>query len=942
MTNENVTRNRGVLELSTTAAANSFALVDQNAAAPIWRDEKDATVVQLAADFLSQDIKAITGVSATVSGDANSCATPRVIIGTIGQSALIDQFIAAGTLDVSSIEGEWENFLITTVDSSLVIAGSDRRGTAFGVFTLSRKIGVSPWYWWSEAAPIKQEQLHITASDYTEGTPSVKFRGLFINDEIMGPNSMHDWARLHFEAEEGRIGPKIYARVFELLLRLKANYCWPAMHPPSKWFNKNELNAELADNYAIVMGTSHCEQMLRNNMAEWDSETMGPWNYNTNRERIHDYWRERLETNKDFDNTYTVGLRGTDDSEMEGAESIADMVKITQQALNDQRQMISEIVNPDPTKVPQMLCTYKEVLLVYQNGLEVPEDITLLWVDDNHGYVRQLCTPEEQKRSGGSGVYYHLSLLGTPDGYLWLSTISPNLMAAELTKAYEYGADRIWMINVGDIKPAEKEFHFSMDLAWDINSWTPEKADGFIRHWAAETFGEDTADDIADVMRRYYLLAASGKPEHVYRLEYTQTELEQRLAECRQMAADAEAIAARIPDYQQDAYLHLILYPVKGTQLLTERMLLGRLCQINAVKGDAERVYWDSEEVEALAAELYKLDDRYNSAADEKWKRFITWQPRFHRVKPPTASYQLLTQSRNAVSELRFSLSNAALAEGATYESEKQEKLYGTREGGAATFSWDSDEEGISHLWIRTTKPTYSVSSYNVKPPTPTLQGRCNDRAWQGEIPHNGNIWHTEVSPPIWCDLGQVEITKGRNELVIDLCDPLISISDIALSMVRPLAKEHIAVFSAGDFKAKSDGVNSAITSFPGLGTGQTVAARPFTAPSLGDDQIDAAPWVEYELAMPAGASRLQIRTLPNHRAHEGRGVRYAVTINGAAPKIFDVQADEFSSEWQNNVIHGYTSRFIPWEAAQAETITVRISLLDPGLVLRELIVDQA
>ena len=718
-------RKQGLLKIDFAATENSFPLVNRDKNTPrIQYDNKDAKVVSIAVDLLRQDIAAVTGVKPDLAIDVADKGGPSVIIGTIGSSRPIDRLIAEGKLDVSIIKGQWETFLITTVDSSLVIAGADRRGTAFGVFTLSRAIGVSPWYWWSEALPIKREQLYVSASNYTEGSPSVKFRGLFINDEVMGPNSMHDWAKNTFEPEEGRIGPKTYNRVFELLLRLKANYCWPAMHQPSLWFNKNSKNAQLAEDYAIVMGTSHCEQMLRNNMTEWDSETMGPWNYKVNREGILDYWRERLETNKQYENTYTVGLRGTEDTELEGSESMSEMVELTQQALDDQRVLLSEIINPNLEQIPQVLCLYKEVLVVYQNGLNVPEDITLLWVDDNHGYMRQLSTPEEQSRSGGSGVYYHLSLLGTPDGYLWLSTNSPELISCELTKAYEYGVDRIWMFNVGDLKPAEKELNFALDLAWDISSWTPEKADGYMKHWASETFGEAAADPIADVMRRFYLLAASGKPEHVYRLEYTAAELEKRIGDYVKLSDDAEFIAGTLPDYLQDAYFHLILYPVQGSRWMNERMLVGRRSQLNAYAGDDTAALKDVETSRKAADQLEQLDRRYNSTAKGKWEHFITNQPRFNRVEPPLASEQMIEESRSAVSEVTCSLQEAEISKGVEFINDC---LYGTKEGGEAIFSWESEEEGMSYLWARTTKPTYSKTSYLGELPVTKLSGKFND-----------------------------------------------------------------------------------------------------------------------------------------------------------------------------------------------------------------------
>jgi hypothetical protein len=931
----------GVLKCKAKSGWKSFPLVDKNkTAAVLCIDSKDAKVVQVAAGLLSEDVERVTGVKPTVT-DALAGDGKQVIIGTIGQSQLIDRLVADKKIDVSKIKGVWEAFLITKAGDALVIAGADRRGTAFGVFTLSKAIGVSPLYWWSEVIPAQQEQLHIIASKYSEGSPSVKYRGLFINDERFGPGSLHDWASKTFEPEEGRIGPKTYARVFELLLRLKANYCWPAMHGPSKAFNMNPKNAQVADDYAIVMGSSHCEQMLRNNVSEWKSATRGEWNYKTNRDNIMTYWRERLEANKDYENTYTMGIRGRHDTEMEGAENLEEMVDLTAQALKDQRTLLAETINPDLSRVSQVLCPYKEVLDIYQNGLDVPEEVTLLWADDNHGYTRQLCTPEEQKRSGGSGIYYHLSLLGVPRPYLWLSTIGPPQMSYELCKAHAYGADRIWVFNVGDIKPAEKELSFAMDLAWDVERWAPERAQSYYRHWASETFGEEWADEMAAVLNRFYLLAASGKPEHVISNEYTAKEIDQRLKAYEELSAAAESIAERLPARLQDAYDHLILYPVQGCRYMNEYWLTGRRSMLHAVAGNADAALADIEMLKRAADVLDENDLRYNAAGpDGKWNHIMTWRNRFIQKQSPHASEQLIAAVPQMSEPIRLRLQDAKVAGGVIRSADT---LYGTREGGTATFRWKAEKAGINHVWVRTTSATFERSGSHKERIFSRLTGQFNGKEWVRErLKSVGSVSHTTMAAPTWNNLVRVNVKQGWNELIINLSDPRIIISDIGLNLIQPLPIEPLQVISAGDFVKQGNGRHSVISKFAGPGTGWGVASMPFTAPSLNEEQIADAPWVEYKTGMPAGKSRLQIRTLPNQRIHEGRGVRYAVSIDGAAPEVFDVQSEEFAPEWQLNVLRGYTSRFVDYENPEEKTVKVRIYLLDPGLVLRELMVELA
>ena len=951
----------GVLECSHTASGSAFPLVDQDKiAAVLCIDSKDAKVVQVAAGLLSDDIEQVTGIKPNITDKSAGKDKKTVVIGTIGQSQLIDRLIADNKIDVSKIKGTWEAFLITTVDDSLVIAGSDRRGTAFGVFTLSKAIGVSPLNWWSEVTPAQQEQLHMVASNYSEGSPSVKYRGLFINDEAFGPGSLHDWTKKTFEPEEGHIGPKTYARVFELLLRLKANYCWPAMHRPSKAFNQNPENARVADEYAIVMGSSHCEQMLRNNVSEWKSKEWGQWNYKTNRNEIFSYWKERLEANKSYENTYTIGIRSKHDSPMAGAETMEEMVSLTSQALQDQRTLLAEIINPDLTQVPQVFCPYKEVLAIYQNGLEVPEDITLIWPDDNNGYMRQLSTPEEQKRSGGSGIYYHLSVLGVPDQFLWLSTISPSLISYELSRAYAYGADRIWMFNVGDIKPAEKELSFAMDLAWDINRWSPEKAHRYPRHWAAETFGVELGDEIGALLEKFYLLAASGKPEHVFRLEYTEKQLEKRLQAYHDLSAAAEAIGQRLPERLQDAYSHLILYPINGCRHMNDYWLLYRRSMLHAAKGDEAAARNDFERSERAAEQLDQLDIAYNGAGpDGKWEHIITWKNRFRETHPKNADEELeelIADSRKASDPVTLRLQDAKIT-GDVVRTE--DTLFGNPDGGTATFRWKAEKAGINSVWIRTTAPVKLkpewvkfnnlVAAHEGKTVpeqnrgTSILSGKFNGKAWTSKkIENTGGLGGATRGAPLWHNVTTVEVKKGWNELTLDLSNPYLTLSEIQLGIIKPFPTEPLQITSAADFVNQSKGKYSVINKFEGLGTGWGVAGMPFTAPSLDATQIEDAPWVEYTLEVPAGASRLQIRTLPNQPIHEGRGVRYAVSVNGSAPEVFDVFSEEFHPEWAHNVLHGYTSRFIDHEASKKETVTVRVYLLDPGLVLSELLVNPA
>jgi Glycosyl hydrolase family 115 len=504
--------------VSTDAGAAGFALVREGRAAALWCDATDHTVVRTATEDLAADVERVTGTRPLVNSDVSALRGPVVLIGTLGQSALIDDLVRRERLDVRRVSGQWETFLIGTVrrplpavPEALVIVGSDRRGTAFGAYELSQAIGVSPWYFWADVTPDRERSLIVAAGTRRFGPPSVRYRGIFLNDEDWG---LQRWAARTFDPETGDIGPKTYRRVFELLLRLKANTLWPAMHACTRPFNADPASARLADEYAIVMGSSHAEPMLRNNVREWTAPHPD-YNYVTNREGVRAYWEERVRTNGRFENVYTLGMRGIHDSDIQGTRTAEERVRVLEQVFADQRALLLQHVDPQVERVPQMFCAYKEVLALYRAGLKVPDDVTIVWPDDNFGFIRSFASADERRRAGGFGVYYHISYLGSPLAYLWLGTTPPALIWEEMNKAYDHGADRIWIVNVGDIKPAEIGTELFLQMAWDGGRWRRDNLPRFLKEWATREFGATQAAAIADVMDEYYRLNFQRKPEHL-------------------------------------------------------------------------------------------------------------------------------------------------------------------------------------------------------------------------------------------------------------------------------------------------------------------------------------------------------------------------------------------------------------------------------------------
>jgi hypothetical protein len=596
----------------------AFPLMYDRAAADIHVEENDFKVAHIAADCLAADIQAVTGVKPRIAPDLTGVSKNLVLIGTLGNSAPIDQLVRAGRLNVKTIAGKWESFVVATVanplpgvNSALVIAGSDRRGTAYGVFELSEAIGVSPWVWWEDLRPRHRAALVIAAGAHTKGPPSVKYRGIFINDEDW---SFQPWAAKTFEPETNGIGPKTYAKVCELLLRLKANYLWPAMHPCTKPFNSYPQNKIVADDYAIVMGSSHAEPMLRDNVGEWDQQTRGEWDYDRNRDGILSYWEERLRENGRYENVYTIGMRGIHDSAMPGGGSATDKVARLQRVIDDQRVLLARDVNPNVGQVPQIFVPYKEVLALYRNGLKVPADVTLVWPDDNHGYIRELSTPEEQKRPGGAGVYYHVSYWGAPEDYLWLSTTPPALIWEEMRKAYDHGARTVWVLNVGGLKKSAIDMEFFLRMAWDVDAWYETAQSVFLADWAARSFGTEHAPEIAANLDEYYRLNYPAKPEHLLQAQFSDNynEKQRRLQWFAQLVGKTNALYAQMPPEEKDAFYELVVYPIRCSALINEKIL--------SPSADKARMAYDQ-----IQAETKYYNEQL---AGGKWNHMMSASPR--------------------------------------------------------------------------------------------------------------------------------------------------------------------------------------------------------------------------------------------------------------------------------------------------------------------------
>ena len=625
--------------LTVSETKSGFALYDKGKVATIYVDAGEPVAVRKAVSLFADDVERVTGLRPMLTSKETEA---QVIIGTLGCD-FVDRLVKCGKIDVSAISGGWEQFLIKTDGNQLFVVGSDRRGTAYGLFTLSEKMGVSPWYWWADVPVERRSSLYVTA-DYVSKSPSVKYRGIFINDEDWG---LKPWAATNYEKDLGDIGPRTYARVCELLLRLKANMLAPAMHSCTGAFYSHPDSKVVCDSFGIIVTTSHCEPLLLNNAAEseWKQERDGDWNYKTNRETILKKWDERLAEASQYENIYTVAMRGVHDAGLRGNLPMAERVPLIDTVIHDQRQLLQRHIGRKATEIPQIFVPYKETMDIYENGLRVPDDITLVWVDDNYGYLKRVSNPEEQQRSGRAGVYYHLSYLGAPHDYLWLNTTPPVLMYEELKKAYDTGADRYWLLNVGDIKPMELGIQTFMDMAWDFGAFDFSNTRHYQAEMLASLFGKEHEKVFQTILDDYYRLAWSRKPEFMgFEYEWDDKEhtglkstefsfqnygdAQQRLADYQRLSTAVELLATNMQgaghvlyghSSLSDAFFQLLQFPVQGACQMNRKFLMAQLNQELAAQGRFAEATWAARQMEQAYDSIDALNRRYNELLGGKW-----------------------------------------------------------------------------------------------------------------------------------------------------------------------------------------------------------------------------------------------------------------------------------------------------------------------------------
>lgn len=635
-------------------------LFEKGGQTEIFVNKEEKEVVHTALEILQKDVKNVFDAQLVLAS------SPRhgmeIIAGTVDNPEM-QAYLKRNEVDVPPITGQWEAFQIRKLGKKQVlVTGSDARGLAYGLLEISRMIGVSPWEWWADVTPDKRDRFLVSEIKEGQQAPSVQFRGIFLNDEDWG---LTPWSAKNFEPEaqtqypvkghfKGQIGPKTYAKVFELLLRLRANTIWPAMHEVTMPFYFVEGNREMAERYGMVVSTSHCEPMMRNSATEWDLAGKGEYNFIKNRQAVVDYWTDRLKELGHSDNIFTMGMRGKHDGRMIGVKNTHEYKDALNTVLQVQDSLLRRHINPASQEIPQQFVPYKEVLDVYRAGLEVPDHITLVWPDDNFGYIRHFPDEKERKRTGGNGVYYHTSYWGEPHDFLWLGIVQPSLMYQQMKTAYDRNMRKIWVLNVGDIKPSEYLTELFLDLAWDVNLSEYGNGSGVVfshlGNWLDQTFGKDAGKELLPLMKDFYLLSHIRKPEfmgntrtydkrygQIADLPWSSEEINERLERFKKLSDRVEELHAAVPANRKEAYFEIIQYPVQASNEMNKKMLYAQFAR--HTPSDSASLWKKSD---AAYDSIVSLTRRFNSLIDGKWNAIMNFRPRglpvFNKVNHAAAS----------------------------------------------------------------------------------------------------------------------------------------------------------------------------------------------------------------------------------------------------------------------------------------------------------------
>lgn len=918
----------------------AFPLVAPDQTAALCYDASDYKGVIRAIGDLQTDIERVTGQKPPLAASRPAAGHP-VIIGTLGKSEMVDRLVASNKLDAVDLKGKWESFVIVTVDApmpgidqALVIAGSDKRGTIYGIYELSEQLGVSPWYWWADVPAQKRDNAYVLAGRYAGGEPAVKYRGIFINDEepCFGP-----WAREKF----GGVNSKMYVHMFELILRLRGNYLWPAMWGKSMYEDDPE-SARLANEYGIVIGTSHHEPMTRAHV-DWtrhkNDHGNGEWNYATNEEGLKRFWTDGIRRNIEHETIITLGMRGDGDEPMIKSGDMAANIELLEKIIVDQRQIIARETDVDPTGVPQLWALYKEVNHYYDNGMKVPDDITLLWCDDNWGNIRRLPTPGERRRSGGAGIYYHFDYVGGPRSYKWINTNPLPKVWEQMNMAYEYGADRVWIVNVGDLKPMEIPIEFFLRMAWNPRALSKEKIGEFTRQWARREFGPKHADSIADIVSKYAKYNGWRKPELLEPGTFSLVnyrEAERVLAAWQEITAEAERIGGRLPSEYQDAYYQLVLHPTKASATVAEMHIAAGRNRLYAAQGRAS-ANSQAERVRAWFRLDQELTDAYHQLAGGKWN---------HMMAQTHIGYTSWSDPRNNI-----------MPKVVEVTPEESESMGVAVEGSESAWPGGSGQ-AVLPVFDSLNRPSRWIDIFR-RGSKPFNFSAAADQPWVKLSDTSGSV---DRDRRIWVSVDWDKIPVGDQTAVVTVSRTGGESVQIRLKAVRSdqYTRQNVNAFggltgpiaiAAGNAAKNIAAGDVRWETIPDYGRAQGgMAVFPVTAKSVMPPEN--APCLEYPvLISEAGDIQVDLVTGPTLQVQPDRGVRIAVSFDDRPPQVIDAFVSQSTGgegahapafrDWDKWVKDNARTLTSTHPITEPGVHTLRVWMVDPGVVLEKIIIHK-
>lgn len=901
----------------TSKADGAATLIERGLPARVLVDDGDHPGVLRAARDLDADLAAVAG-AATAPLPAGQHA-PAIIVGTLGHSARVDRIVRTRGLDVSGVKGRWEAYLLQVVDNpepgidrALVIAGADKRGTIFGVYELSRRLGVSPWNWWADVPVAKREALYAAPGRLVDA-PAVRYRGIFLNDE---DPALGGWMR----ATYGGPNHQFYERVFELILRLKGNYLWPAMWGRA-FADDDPRSPELADEYGIVIGTSHHEPMMRAHV-EWERHGKGPWDYARNRDELRRFWRRGIERMDGHESVVTLGMRGDGDEPMTQGTAI----ELLESIVADQRRILADVTGRPAERTPQAWALYKEVQDYFDAGMDVPDDVTLLFSDDNWGNLRRLPKPGET-RGGGYGVYYHFDYVGGPRNYKWLNTVQIERTWEQMQRAHAHGADRLWIVNVGDLKPMELPISFFLDQAWNPQAMTLERLQDYPADWAAQQFGPEHADEIGELLTRYTQYNARRKPELLSADTWSllnHHEAERVLADWQSLVDRTQRVGASLPPAYRDAWYQLVEYPVLASANINQMYVAVARNRLYAKQGRAA--------ANAQAQEVHRLFERDAELA-RVYEHDIAGGKWIHMMSQPRIGYSSWQQPDRNIEPTVVSLQVPAKASmGVAVEGDARAW---PGDGGAARLPL-LDRLGANARDIEVFNRGASPFRFTARASAPWL--RVTPASGQVVDGQRLRIEIDWAAVPKDATPGRVTL-KGSEGTTVDVEVPFADPRQRATGRGFVESDGQVAIEAEHHSRAVAP-AGLAWKTVPNLGrTRSGVIAWPLTAPVQQPGGDSAR--LEFPIDLAAsGDVEVRVVLSPSLDIQHRGGLRFAVSLGDEPPQVVTVRADPTPGHadfpaWNRAVtdsVYVATSRH---RVERAGAQVLKLWLVDPGLVFQ-------